>query len=173
MMRPSERNGAVVSEPAVATAGSAFDLLMWEIGRAYYAYVGVAERLLADAGLSGQIQPGMGLVLFSLYEQDGRTIKEIAARSQLANSTLSGLLARMEKTGLIERTRDEHDRRLVRVRLTAGGRALETKCREMVGQMNGIISAGMGERRMAQAKRLLRLLSETLRASDETPVTRR
>jgi DNA-binding MarR family transcriptional regulator len=141
--------------------------MMWEIGRAYYAYVGVAERILAHAGLAEHIRPGMGLVLFALYEQDGRTIKEIAARSQLACSTLSGLLARMEKAGLIQRSRDDQDARLVRVRLTALARSLETKCRAMVKQMSGIIEVGLGERKVAQAQQLLRCLIETLRSEDE------
>ena len=69
-------------KPRTPTAGGQpLDLMMWEIGRAYYAYVGLAERILAEAGLGKQIQPGMGLVLFSLYEQDDRTIKEIAAQT--------------------------------------------------------------------------------------------
>lgn len=142
-------------------------LMMWEIGRAYYAYVGLAERILAEAGLQEHIRPGMGLVLFALYEQDGRTIKEIAARSQLAASTLSGLLTRMEKGGLIVRSRDERDARLVRVRLTTLARDLEPKCRDMVATMEGIIDAGLGARSVAQAQHLLRSLTETLRAAEE------
>lgn len=144
----------------------ALGLMMWEIGRAYYAYVGVAERILVQAGLAGQIQPGMGVILFSLYEQDGRTIKEIAARSQLANSTLSGMLNRMEKVGLIERSRDAQDGRLVRVRLTALGRRLEGRCREMTEQMREIIEAGLGKRKVAQAHEVLCHLTETLRAAE-------
>ncbi len=143
------------------------DLMMWEIGRAYYAYVGLAERILAKAGLSGQIQPGMGLVLFSLYEQDERTIKEIAARTQLANSTLSGMLSRMEKAGLIERSRDVQDGRLVRVRLTSRAHSLETKCRSLLKRMSDLIEMGLGARKVAQAGQLLRDLTNTLRAADE------
>jgi len=157
----------VIEQPAAAVADPSLGLMMWEIGRAYYAYVGLAERMLAEVGLASQIQPGMGLVLFALYEQDGRTIKEIAARSQLANSTLSGMLGRMEKVGLIERSRDAHDGRLVRVRLTPLGRSLETKCRELLEQMNDLIEAGLGEQQVAQAQQLLRSLTATLRTADE------
>ncbi len=165
--RETAGRAGVIERPAPVAADPSFGLMMWEIGRAYYAYVGLAERILAEAGLSGQIQPGMGLVLFSLYEQDGRTIKDIAARTQLANSTLSGLLGRMEKVGLIERSRDAQDGRLVRVRLTALAHTLEPKCRALVKRMSDLIEAGLGERKVAQAQRLLRALTETLRAADE------
>ena len=42
--------------------------LIWDLGRAYYAYVGLAERVLVEAGLDHVIRPGMGHVLFALYE---------------------------------------------------------------------------------------------------------
>lgn len=153
--------------PADGLADPAFDLMMWDIGRAYYAYVGLVERLLADAGLEKLIQPGMGLILFSLYEQDGRTIKEIAARTQLANSTLSGMLGRMERTGLIERFRDRQDGRLVRVRLTPQARELEPKCREILTHLSDLIEGGLGERQVVPARRILQALTQSLRAADE------
>ena len=141
--------------------------LIWDLGRAYYAYVGLAERVLVDASLSHVIRPGMGHVLFALYEEDGRTIKEIAARSQLANSTLSGLLNRMEKAGLIERKRDEQDGRMVRVRLTALARKLETKCCAMVHLVTGIAHEGVGEKNVPRAKELLRGLTSAFREEEQ------
>ncbi len=53
------------------------DELIWDLGRAYYAYVGLLERVLVEQRLNDILQPGMGLVLFALYEQDGRTIKSL------------------------------------------------------------------------------------------------
>ena len=133
--------------------------LTWDLGRAYYAYVGFVERVLVAAGLGRVLRPGMGHVLFTLYEEDDRTIKEIAARSQLAPSTLTGLLKRMEKVDLVERHSDECDRRLVRVRLTAFGRKLEKKCRNMLRKVDKIAHAGVGEENVPQAKEMLQGLT--------------
>ena len=63
------------------------DQIVWSIGRAYYAYVGLLERVLAETGLDRHVRPGMGHILFALFEEDGRNIKEIAARTQLSGST--------------------------------------------------------------------------------------
>lgn len=157
----------VIQRPTTVAGEQPLDRMMWEIGRAYYAYVGLAERILSEAGLEEHIRPGMGLVLFSLYEQDKRTIKEIAARSQLACSTLTGVLDRMEKSGLIQRSRDPQDARLVRVALTSFARRLEKKCRSMTQHMSDVIQSGLGESGVAQTQQLLRRLTETLRAEDE------
>lgn len=164
---PTDARDAEPAEAAATETDPTMDLMMWDIGRAYHAYVGLAERIVAESQLQEHIQPGMGLVLFALYERDGRTVKDIAARSQLANSTLSGVLARMERGGLIERARDRADARRVCVRLTPLGRTLEPKCREMVARMRGLIEAGLGERKVAQLGPLLRALAAALRAADE------
>ena len=111
--------------------------------RAYYTYVGVLERALDEFGLSAHLRPGMGHVIFTLFAEDDLTIREIAARSQLANSTLTGLLDRMEKGRLVERRRDAEDGRLVRVRLTVLGRSLSRAC-ELVAAFDAIFQDRLG-----------------------------
>lgn len=140
--------------------------LVWDLGRAYYAYVGVIERVLVEQQLDQLLRPGMGLVLFALYEEDNRTIKELAVRSQLACSTLTGLLARMETAGLIDRKRDCQDGRLVRVRLTSLGRKLETKCRDMARQVSSLAERGVGPRNVTKAKVLLQGMTAAFRAEE-------
>jgi len=60
----------------------------------------MVERILVEMELDHLIQPGMGFLLFALFAEDDRTVKELAAQSQLAGSTLTRLLTRMEETGL-------------------------------------------------------------------------
>ncbi len=148
------------------SADDPLDQIVWYIGRAYYAYVGLLERVLAETGMDRHVRPGMGHILFALFEEDGRSIKEIAARTQLSGSTLTGMLARMVSAGLVERRRDEKDGRVVRVRLTDLGRSLEPGCRLVVQKLGEILRAGMAEEDLRQARRLLRRLTETLRAED-------
>jgi DNA-binding MarR family transcriptional regulator len=139
------------------------DQLIWYLGRAYYAYVGVLEQILADTGLDRHVRPGMGHILFTLFEEDDRSIKDIAARSQLACSTLTGMLVRMESAGLVERRRDSQDGRVVRIRLTPLGRSLEPGCQVVAAQLNGLFQNGMGDRAVRQSKRLLQQMIETMR----------
>lgn len=64
------------------------------------------------------------LVLHTLWEVEGRTIGEIAERLSLEPSTITPLVKRLARSGLVERGRDPNDERHVRVGLTERGRAL-------------------------------------------------
>ncbi|MFV0442104.1 MAG: MarR family winged helix-turn-helix transcriptional regulator [Planctomycetaceae bacterium] len=136
------------------------DQLTWDLGRAYYAYVGMIERVLVAAELDHLLRPGMGHVLFTLYEQDDLSIKEIAIRSHLAPSTLTGLLKQMGKAGVVSRHRDRTDGRLVRIRLTSLGREIENKCRGMLRKVTRIAQEAVGKQNVPQAKCMLQGLTE-------------
>lgn len=148
-------------------AADELDSVIWDLGRAYFAYVGLLERVLVECQLDHVLRPGMGLVLFTLFEQDSRTIKELAERSQLACSTLTGVLQRMEKAKLIVRTRDEHDKRLVRVTLTAQARKLERKCRQVAERMSSLSHQGIGEKNVAKCKTYLSHMTSAFRIEEQ------
>jgi len=61
-------------------------------------------------------------VLRTADEEAGLSQRELAARMSIESPTLVRHLDRMEHEGLIARCRDDHDRRVVRVSLTAAGR---------------------------------------------------
>jgi DNA-binding MarR family transcriptional regulator len=147
-----------------AETADPLDQLIWYLGRAYYTYVGLLEQVLAESGLDRHVRPGMGHVLFTLFEQDERSIKDIAARSQLACSTLTGLLDRMQSAGLIERRRDREDGRIVRIRLTPLGRSLEPRCQAVAQQFADLFESRMGPAGVRQGKRLLQRMIQTMRS---------
>src|SRR3546814_15999255 len=63
------------------------------------------------------------LVLHVLWEQDGRTIGQIAERLSLESSTVTPLVKRLEAGGFLTRARSAADERRVAVRLTERGAA--------------------------------------------------
>lgn len=69
------------------------------------------------------------LVMLSLWERDGRMVKEIGEHLLLDSGTLTPLLKRLEAAGLVARARDAADERQVRVTLTEAGKALKVKAR--------------------------------------------
>ena len=69
------------------------------------------------------------LVMLLLWDQDGRSVNEIAHPLHLDSGTLTPLLKRMEKAGLLTRGRDAKDERIVRVHLTPQGKSLKEKAR--------------------------------------------
>lgn len=140
--------------------------LIWDVGRAYFAYVGLLERVLVEQKLDHILRPGMGVVLFALYQHDRVSIKDLAERSQLACSTLTGVLQRMESAGLITRSRDEEDGRLVRVALTKLGRKLESRCREVAQRMTEISEQCVGAGNVELCTQLLRNLANGYRTEE-------
>ena len=78
------------------------------------------------------------LVLLVLWEKDGQPVNDIAHRLLLETNTVTPLLQRMERLGLIVRKKGERDKRQQIVSLTEKGRALEK-------QAYNTIPAGMGE----------------------------
>src|SRR5580693_8536531 len=69
------------------------------------------------------------LVMLVLWEGDGVPVKEIGERLFLDSGTLTPLLKRLERAGLIKRTRSTEDERQVLIDLTAQGQALKDKAR--------------------------------------------
>jgi MarR family transcriptional regulator for hemolysin len=75
-------------------------------------------------------------VLRSADDEAGLSQRELAARMSIESPTLVHHLDRMEHEGLIARTRDEHDRRIVRVSLTPTGRRRYTELRGVAANLD-------------------------------------
>lgn len=71
------------------------------------------------------------LVLMMLWEKDNRIISEITDRLQLETNTVTPLLQRMEKEGLLIRKKSSIDCRQRIISLTPKGRSLEEKLKEV------------------------------------------
>ena len=87
------------------------------------------------------------LVLMVLWEQDAQPVNDIAHRLLLETNTVTPLLQRMEKLGLVCRRKGEQDKRQQIVSLTEKGRAMEERAYDL-------IPAGMGRQLSACPLRL-------------------
>ena len=65
------------------------------------------------------------LVLMVLWEKDNQPVNDIAHRLLLETNTVTPLLQRMEKLGLVSRKKGEQDKRQQIVSLTKKGKVLE------------------------------------------------
>ncbi len=79
------------------------------------------------------------IVFLVLWEKDGLSVSEIGEKLMLDNGTLSPLLKKMEQAGYVERRRSREDDRVVRITLTAEGRALQEKAKDVPGKVAGCI----------------------------------
>lgn len=82
------------------------------------------------------------LVMLVLWEGDGVPVGAVAERLHLDAATLSPLLKRLEASGVLTRTRDAGDNRVVRVHLTEAGRALRTRAEGVPAQLYAALGGG-------------------------------
>ena len=71
------------------------------------------------------------LVLLVLWERDGQAVCDIAERLSLETNTVTPLLQRMERNGLLTRTRSTVDGRQHLVHLTRKGRLLQHRAKDV------------------------------------------
>ena len=154
---------AAKRSPPVRDAQSSVDHVAFLLGRAYYNYLGLLERVLAATGLDACIRPGMGHVLFALFERDDRAMKDLVERLDLSYSTVSGMLTRMKRAGVVELTRDAGDGRSIRVRLAPLGRSLEDRCFQAVAEIDRVIDSAISPREAALLRKSLRSIGHAMR----------
>ncbi len=106
-------------------------LLSWRL-----VVAGRLVRTMADARLSGQAggAPALGALL-RLADEDGISQAELARRQRVEAPSMCRMVDRLERDGLVRRDRDDLDRRVIRVRITAEGRDAAAAGRESVAEI--------------------------------------
>ena len=91
--------------------------------QAYLAFYRTGSRHIERLGVT----PAQFDVLAELGGTSGLTCAELSAATLITKGTLTGVLDRLERKGLLKRTEVVADRRATHVRLTARGEALYRK----------------------------------------------
>ena len=102
-------------------------------------------------------------VLGCIWEFDMHNPKDIAAHLGVENSTISGILERMENKGLIRRMIDSTDRRYIYIELTDVSRELEVPVRTVVTEVERkVLEIFNGEEEAALKNALRRLYMQSI-----------
>ncbi len=88
--------------------------------------VAVTERAIAAAGADLTFVQWRVLLIVGEHAE-GATVSEIAARIGAQPSPASRLIGRLKQRGVVQTAREDPDRRVTRVRLTAGGHDLRRR----------------------------------------------
>jgi len=93
--------------------------------------LGAAARKLAKfyvQALAGHpLTPSQLFLLRQLWFEDGLPLRDLALRAQLDATSTTWLVDQLEQASLVERRRNDTDRRIVRVWLTEAGRKCEAE----------------------------------------------
>ena len=113
---------------------------------------------MAEAGVS--ITPAQSGILFLLKKKDGQTMSELSSQLSLDNSTLTGLVDRLERSGFVKRNAGTADRRASHVFITdRGGEEIE-RARVVIRRVNDRIREGFTEGEIEAFKKILRSFFE-------------
>jgi DNA-binding MarR family transcriptional regulator len=104
------------------------------------------------------------IVLARLWEEDGVSFSELGVRLDFDNPSLTGIIDRMERDGLVVRRRDLEDRLVIRVHVTVKGRNLRNEIGHHASEVD---SAGLDGLTGPQKKQLLEYLQSVWRVLND------
>lgn len=112
----------VTTDPDARRPDADASVADWPLGR----LLSTAARMIEhdwNAVLADHDLTHAGLVVIAALEAGPLTQAELAAASRVEQQTMSRVVAKLERSGHVARSRDDHDRRRMAVSLTDRGRA--------------------------------------------------
>ena len=104
----------------------------------------VFEKILTAQGIEAS-NGAQGRILYVLWQEDGVPIKTISEKCGLAITSLTTMLERMERSGLIIRRQDSGDKRKTLIFLTDKAKALKKDYDSISDKMSKIFYQGFTE----------------------------
>ena len=99
----------------------------------------------------GELTQGQIRALFTIDVKGEATAGELARAAELSPASVSTMLDHLERDGIVERRRSDHDRRVVVVTLTESGRALLADKRERWRARGAEALAGLSDEQLRAA----------------------
>ena len=149
--------------------------LPYQVFGAFHQLIHSNRQLMVRRLTEHGAHPGQTFCLRELARDDGITQSELAERLKVARPTVTVMLQKMQKAGLIERRSDEQDQRYTRIYLTDAGRALHDEMHRQVDEMISDVFSPLSEKDQAELLRLLNALNDNIALalgkteSDPTP----
>lgn len=110
------------------------------------------------------IYRGQPDILGYLLENGECSQKELAEHLEVSPASIATSLKRMSKSGFIERTEDEKDRRINRIRLTEPGKEAFLAGRKICDSVDGMMFDGFTDEEIEALTSMLARISDNLSA---------
>lgn len=130
-----------------------FDSICLLLAKAEQKHHNYTKKILLNEGLN--ITPGQMAVLYTLYNGDSITITELSKRCYMDNSTLTGVIDRLEKAGLVMRSEHPEDRRQLVIDLTENAKGMETQIHDVMNRISKDMLAECTEEEIAVFRKVL------------------
>ena len=150
---------ARATEPPAGRAVVSRDDVGFLLAKAMQRWNELLSARFATAGYA-DVRPSYGSALLPLYEEDGLRIGELGRRARLSKQTMTEMIRRLERDGLVERRPDPTDARASLIFLTARSRRFEPVAAATLGELDELVRARLSSQGTAQLKDALRRLME-------------
>jgi MarR family transcriptional regulator, organic hydroperoxide resistance regulator len=117
------------------------DCISFLLGKAQQRVTRRAKELLAEH----DVTPVQYAALCVLWENDAQTAAELGARLVIDSATMTGVIDRLERSGLIRREAHASDRRIYHLHLTDRGRALRAPLDAAMEKLNAEVQDLLGK----------------------------
>ena len=121
----------------------------------------VFEKILNEKKIEA-FNGAQGRILYVLWQKDGISIKTLSEQCGLAITSLTSMLERMEKQGLLRRENDEKDRRKTLLFLTERAYTLREDYEAVSARMGTIFYEGFNEEEIRLFESFLRRVLDNL-----------
>ena len=119
----------------------------------------VLAEAFATAGFA-DVRPAYGSVLIPLFEEDGLRMSDLARRARLSKQTMTDLVRRLERDGLVERRPDPADARASLITLSVRSRAFRPVAEDILRRLDVEARRELGAERVAELRAALARLAE-------------
>ncbi len=134
------------------------DRLIYQVFMAQHRLSTYLKRVLTVRGITVTMtQAG---ILFLLRQKNGQSMSELSRALFIDNSTITGLVDRLEKAGFVRRDASSGDRRMFRIYVTPEGVEESKKAKVVIKEVNEDIKSGFSSDEMEIFKRVLNSFSE-------------
>lgn len=106
---------------------------------------GLQQRIVPLGIVTGQFP-----ILLELWESDGTTQSELLAKLDIEQATLANTLTRMERNGLIKRTRHPADARSQQIWLTPKAKDISNDAYQAAQDQNAQALSGLSKKERAE-----------------------
>ena len=102
-----------------------------------------------------RVTPAQAGILFLLKQKDGQSMSELSQALSIDNSTIMGLVDRLEKTGFVSRNASPSDRRISQIHITSEGVEEINRAKIVINRVNQEIKEGFSGTEIENFKRIL------------------
>lgn len=129
----------------------------------------ILEQILAEKNIDA-FNGAQGRILYVLWSRDGISLRELADKTGLAPTTLTSMVDRMEKAGLVCRMLDKNDRRKTLLALTAKAKNLEQDYKAVSDKMSEIFYKGFSDDEIRTCEAMLARILDNMKNQVKPPI---